>query len=547
MRDTPDKHRQPTLPYAKQAAAEAGLSERIKLPGPAQLAQIAAGFGVGSHPASAVKKAVSLYLRAHAFVAKHDKATVQDLADACEDFELASQLADAEVRAPLKPTLLLEPDKPQDQARRALAKSGLRLSRAKSVLENLRRCFRFQRMRAFLDDKKIRITWEDGKPLWPWGKPIESEAEAKCHMVTCKEYDVRTEAIAKEHGWREIDYESKWQTDLARISERRAEGRVVYCLPEVWLDELVKWKHSLKHSGGVRSRQAKNLQALLDRPFCSVVRQVESPAHLISAKQGESCARKSPNAQVVRSNVPCVEQFPAVHYCYCGCSYETAPATRDARPRIHRRARTLTPRAHLPPHGGEPSEKGSAPLRPFGQAAALSLAQCRKCTPAPATRRCAMKAPNKTGALPGDKRAENQLTQPANHTTGSKSTPGKKPLSKQLVIVRAMPPLSHWPDRTKPFDLRQSAVCKWLAAQPDVLNWLFGAVQQRDLILFDRQGRTWRGANNGEAQTLTSGLPPLEATTAPAPAELLVLLQQQIAETLTGIRDLLVEINSRMP
>jgi hypothetical protein len=105
---------------------------------------------------------------------------------------------------------------------------------------------------------------------------------------------------------------------------------------------------------------------------------------------------------------------------------------------------------------------------------------------------------------------ENKLTQQANQTTAQKSTTRKKPVSKQLALVRTMPPLTHWPDRTKTFDPRESKVCEWLTKQPDFLNWLFRQVKERSLIEFDQQTRTWRGADYlaATAEKVASHTPP---------------------------------------
>ncbi|MSU62906.1 MAG: hypothetical protein EXS31_11020 [Pedosphaera sp.] len=105
----------------------------------------------------------------------------------------------------------------------------------------------------FLRKKGISVTGEDGKTLWPYGAHAESEVKKaqvkESRMVTPKELDDRTEAIAKEHGWREENCEAEWKGLLASFTERRADGRVVYRLPETCLGELIKWKRSLKHSG----------------------------------------------------------------------------------------------------------------------------------------------------------------------------------------------------------------------------------------------------------------------------------------------------------
>lgn len=65
--------------------------------------------------------------------------------------------------------------------------------------------------------------------------------------------------------------------------------------------------------------------------------------------------------------------------------------------------------------------------------------------------------------------------------------------SKLLACVRTMPPSDHWPDRPLPFHPERSEVCDWLAAQPDVRQWLFRIVQDRRLIRFDPETKRWQG------------------------------------------------------
>ena len=266
MKDKSDNHSHARLANIKQAAAEAGLPERIKLPGPVALAQIAAGFGSQARPADAVRRAVSLYLRATAFKAKHDNAPVLDVARVCDD-ELASQLGRAAMMVPFERTHLLKRDARQDEARRFLAENGLRLRKAKAVLKNLRQLRRLDHLDGFLRNQKIPVTWK-GKPLWAWGAPTASEhgddqtklneaLKAKCRMVTRTEYDKQKEAIAKKHGWREAEAEREWKQELAGMIERQPDGRTAHRLPEMLLTGLIWWKRSIKRTGGVRSRHAK--------------------------------------------------------------------------------------------------------------------------------------------------------------------------------------------------------------------------------------------------------------------------------------------------
>jgi hypothetical protein len=55
-----------------------------------------------------------------------------------------------------------------------------------------------------------------------------------------------------------------------------------------------------------------------------------------------------------------------------------------------------------------------------------------------------------------------------------------------------MPELSHY-DGFGRFDINESAVVRWLIAQPDVKQWIFGMMKARHLIRFDSSKRTWQG------------------------------------------------------
>lgn len=60
-----------------------------------------------------------------------------------------------------------------------------------------------------------------------------------------------------------------------------------------------------------------------------------------------------------------------------------------------------------------------------------------------------------------------------------------------------MPALRHWPDQSKPFDIADSEVARWLAAQPDVLQAIYQKANELKLIQFDADTRTWRGKAHG--------------------------------------------------
>ncbi len=65
--------------------------------------------------------------------------------------------------------------------------------------------------------------------------------------------------------------------------------------------------------------------------------------------------------------------------------------------------------------------------------------------------------------------------------------------SKLLDPAVRMPPLAHWPDKSVPFDIGNSAAADWLTRQPNIRQWLFEAVRWRELIVFDTEMGTWHG------------------------------------------------------
>ena len=70
----------------------------------------------------------------------------------------------------------------------------------------------------------------------------------------------------------------------------------------------------------------------------------------------------------------------------------------------------------------------------------------------------------------------------------------KKRVSKKLMCLTAMPPLFHTrPGQT--FDIRKSEVVQWLAAQPDILNYLWDQIRQSGLVAYDPETKTWQGVD----------------------------------------------------
>ena len=58
-----------------------------------------------------------------------------------------------------------------------------------------------------------------------------------------------------------------------------------------------------------------------------------------------------------------------------------------------------------------------------------------------------------------------------------------------------MPPLSHHPDKSKPFDMSKSEVVAWILKQPDIQQWLFNTLCDRGLIKFNPKTGLWQGVN----------------------------------------------------
>lgn len=69
----------------------------------------------------------------------------------------------------------------------------------------------------------------------------------------------------------------------------------------------------------------------------------------------------------------------------------------------------------------------------------------------------------------------------------------KRPDSKLLAVTTTMPALSHWPDKPAPFPPEHSEVLRWLGQRPDLVEWFFGALRNRELVVFDPTTHAWRG------------------------------------------------------
>ena len=70
----------------------------------------------------------------------------------------------------------------------------------------------------------------------------------------------------------------------------------------------------------------------------------------------------------------------------------------------------------------------------------------------------------------------------------------KKPMSKHLEALRAMPRLKHR-IADKPFNIHESEVVQWLKSNDGLMQWLFGKVNDRAIIVFDEATGEWKGSN----------------------------------------------------
>ena len=67
-------------------------------------------------------------------------------------------------------------------------------------------------------------------------------------------------------------------------------------------------------------------------------------------------------------------------------------------------------------------------------------------------------------------------------------------------VASKMPELSHWPDRSQPFDYTKSQAALWLASQPGLLAYLFKKACSLGVIEFDEAKKVWRGVSPVEAE-----------------------------------------------
>lgn len=79
--------------------------------------------------------------------------------------------------------------------------------------------------------------------------------------------------------------------------------------------------------------------------------------------------------------------------------------------------------------------------------------------------------------------------------------------SRFLFKASQMPPLSHWPDREKPFELGNSEVCKWFMEQPWFWHWLITKAVDAGAIVFDKTSGKWVGSQTDEGQAILNRIP----------------------------------------
>jgi hypothetical protein len=78
-----------------------------------------------------------------------------------------------------------------------------------------------------------------------------------------------------------------------------------------------------------------------------------------------------------------------------------------------------------------------------------------------------------------------------------------KPLSPAMRAASTMPPLTHWLGRDQSFSITRSEVARWLAAQPEILQFVFNSMKNAGVIEFDLESRCWRGIAWQPPATLT--------------------------------------------
>ena len=65
------------------------------------------------------------------------------------------------------------------------------------------------------------------------------------------------------------------------------------------------------------------------------------------------------------------------------------------------------------------------------------------------------------------------------------------------IAASKMPPLCHWPNDGRGFDIMRSEVVEWLCQQPEIRQMVFN-IMKRSAITYDLETRTWRGVAYGK-------------------------------------------------
>lgn len=74
----------------------------------------------------------------------------------------------------------------------------------------------------------------------------------------------------------------------------------------------------------------------------------------------------------------------------------------------------------------------------------------------------------------------------------------KRKHDKRWEVVLKMPPLKHRTARDEEYDVRKSKVAQWLCTQPEIMQLVFDKVRSFGLIVYDHEGREWRGRDYAE-------------------------------------------------
>ena len=73
-----------------------------------------------------------------------------------------------------------------------------------------------------------------------------------------------------------------------------------------------------------------------------------------------------------------------------------------------------------------------------------------------------------------------------------------------LLAFSKMPGKSHWPDRGRDFDYKNSEVVQWLFEQPDLWKWVFDKANSMGVIVFDPKTKLWHGVDTDDGKRMLS-------------------------------------------